>query len=234
MKFESLICSNKMFQEQAPKQARQYPDGQEETPLARNPPVTTRRQTATGDDTVQMGVVGHGRAPGVQNGRESQVSAQVFRIGSKGTQGFCRHFEQQVVNQSRILEGDITNTCRQREDDMVVLDRQQLGLAIGKPLPGRAALALGTVSITARIVGDLCGGAIIALQHVTAQGGGATLLDRRHGLQLSEADMPSVAFTPLRAVAAENFRHLQRGSDHDAGSFERLDLQVFQRPLDLA
>ncbi len=59
-----MYCGQ-LLQKQAPKQSRQYPGWQEETTLAGNPPFTTRREAATGNDTVQMGVVGHGLAPGV-------------------------------------------------------------------------------------------------------------------------------------------------------------------------
>src|SRR4249919_751199 len=60
----------------------------------------------------------------------------------------------------------------------------------------------------------------------------AAALDRRHHLELAEADMAGIGPTPCRAVAAEDVRDLQRWTRHDAlqagGSAPSLSLAVMR------
>jgi hypothetical protein len=55
--FSSVKGSDQIFQEQAPEQTGQDPDGQEESERAGNPLCAVRRQTATGNDTMQVGMM---------------------------------------------------------------------------------------------------------------------------------------------------------------------------------
>jgi hypothetical protein len=47
-----------------------------------------------------------------------------------------------------------------------------------------------------------------------AEGRRSAALDRRHHLELAEADMASVGFTPRRSMAAEDIRDLQPWTRH--------------------
>ena len=73
----------------------------------------------------------------------------------------------------------------------------------------------------ARVVRYLAVRALLAARDMPAERRRATALDRRHHLQLAEADMPAVGSTPCRAVVAEDIRDLQRWSSHGglAGGF---------------
>ena len=42
--------------------------------------------------------------------------------------------EQEIVDGGLVLEGDLGDRRRQGEDDVVIGDRQQIGLALGEPL----------------------------------------------------------------------------------------------------
>ena len=70
-----------------------------------------------------------------------------------------------------------------------VADRQQVGLALGKPCPRRGTLAPRTVPVAAGVVGDAPLAAVLAGLHVTAKGRSATVLDRRHELELLQRQM---------------------------------------------
>ena len=48
-----------------------------------------------------------------------------------------------------VLVGDVAEFGRQRVDDMEILDRQQLGLALGEPPARGSALALGAMPVAA-------------------------------------------------------------------------------------
>ena len=56
---------------------------------------------------------------------------------------------------------------------------------------------------------------VLAARHMAAERRRATAIDRTHHLQLIEAHMPVIGFTPSRTVVAENVRDLQSWSSHD-------------------
>ena len=55
---------------------------------------------------------------------------------------------------------------------------------------------------------------VLAARDMAAERRRTTTLDRIHHLQLIEAHMPAVGFTPGRTVVAENVRDLQSWSSH--------------------
>ncbi len=59
-----------------PEQPRQHPHGQEEARPAGDPARCRRRQAAARHDDVDVRVVGHGRAPGVEHGGEADPGAR--------------------------------------------------------------------------------------------------------------------------------------------------------------
>ena len=63
-------------------------------------------------------------------------------------------------------------------------------------------------------VGDGRVGTVLAARDMPAERRRAATLDRRHHLQLAEADMAGVGLTPRRSVAAEDIRDLQSGTHH--------------------
>ena len=64
-----------------------------------------------------------------------------------GDHGLGRGLEQDVVDHGLVVVGDVGDLGRQREYDVEVRDRQQLGLARGKPLAGGCALTLRAMSV---------------------------------------------------------------------------------------
>jgi hypothetical protein len=73
----------------------------------------------------------------------------MLRVCGDPQHGLGRCLEQQVVDDGLVLVRNVGDLGRQREDDMEVSDRQQIGLAFGEPSAGGATLALGTVPIAA-------------------------------------------------------------------------------------
>src|SRR5271169_4678243 len=69
----------------------------------------------------------------------------------------------------------------------------------------------------AGVVGDAFVGAVLAALDVSAERGGPAGLDRRHDLQLGEADMAGVGLAPLRPMGAKDvgdLRAVTRGPRH--------------------
>src|SRR5207344_1066826 len=100
--------------------------------------------------------------------------------------------ERQIVDNRLVLVGDWSNLGGQGEDQVEVADRQQIGLAGGKPVLRRRALALGAMAVATRIVRDPAVAAVFAALDMAAKDDRAAVLDSRHHLELAEADVPGI------------------------------------------
>jgi len=69
-------------------------------------------------------VLGERRAPGVEDGKDTDAGAKVLGIGRDGDHGLGRGLEQDVVDHGLVLVGDVSDLRRQREYDVEVRDRQ--------------------------------------------------------------------------------------------------------------
>ncbi len=77
------------------------------------------------------------------------------------------------------------------------------------------------MSIAARVIGDLRIAAVLVLaaRNMAAERCRAAVLDRRHHLELAEADMAGIGLAPRRSMAAEDIRNLQRWTGQDVGRY---------------
>ena len=152
------------------------------------------------------------RSPGVEHGGDADPRAEMLRVGGDRQHGLGRRLEQQVVDDRLVVEGDVGDLGRQREDDVEVSDRQQVGLALGQPGARGGALALGAVPVAAAVVGDPPVAAVLAGLDMTAEGGGAAMLDRRHDLELMKAQVPGMGGPISGAGGTEDIGDLERGA----------------------
>jgi hypothetical protein len=158
---------------------------------------------------------------------DADASAEVLWVGRDGSQCLGRGLEQEVVDDGLVLVGDIGDRRRQREHHVIVWHRQQVGLARRQPVLCHSPLALRAVPVAAGVVGDDGIGAVLAARDMAAERRCAATLDRRHHLQLTEADMAGIGPAPCRAMAAEDVRDLQRWTRHE-GSRVRRAVQPFR------
>src|SRR5450631_2596473 len=172
------------------------------------------RDAAARHDHVNVGMMRECRAPGMQDGSYPDAGSQVLGVGRDGDQRLGRRLEEDIVNLRLVLIGDIADRRRQREDQVIVRHRQQVGLARGQPLLRGGALTLRAMPIAAAVVGNDRVGAAFTARDMPAEGRRAAALDCRHHLQLAEADMTGIGFTPRRSVVAENIRDLQPWTRH--------------------
>jgi hypothetical protein len=201
-------------QEEPPEQAGQDAHRHQEAGSASHPACAVERDPAARDDHVQMRMVGHRRAPGVEHGSGTDAGAEVLGIGRDGEQRLGRRLEQRVVDHRHVLVGDRGDLGRQGEDQVEVADRQQIGLAGGEPVLRRRALALGTMAVAARVVGDPAVAAILAVLDMTAEGCRAAAFDGRHHLELAEAHMPGIGSAPGGRMVMEDVCDLQLRAAH--------------------
>ena len=94
-------------------------------------------------------MVGERRAPGVEDGGQTDTCAQMLGFEGDCGQRLGGGREQKVVDGGLVLDRDGADRRRQGEDDVVVGNRQQLRLAVFEPLPRCGGLALRAVAIAA-------------------------------------------------------------------------------------
>ena len=95
------------------------------------------------------------------------------------------------------------------------------------------------MTVAAGTVGDAFVRAILAALNASAERGGAAGLDRRHDLQLAEADMARVGLAPRRPMGAKDVGDLEGGramrpQSGGRRSAREVDAQPLERALDLA
>ena len=105
LQFTGLVGGAELVQEQAPKQPREHPHGQEEARPAGDPARAIQRDPAPGHDAVHMGVVGQGGAPGMQHRREADPGPQVARVSGDGQQRLGGGRKQQTVDHRLVVVG---------------------------------------------------------------------------------------------------------------------------------
>src|SRR4051812_25391239 len=96
-----------------------------------------------------MWVVLQGLAPGMENHGHAELGAEMPGVGRDGGERLGGRAEQDRIDRSLVLKGNLADRRRQREDDMEVRPRQQLGLPLCEPLGPRHPLAFGTVTVAA-------------------------------------------------------------------------------------
>jgi len=163
---------------------------------------------------MHVGMMGERRSPGVQHQGRANLRAQMLGVGGDGEQRLGSEVEQQAVDQSLVLVGELGDRRGQREDHMVVLDRQQIGLTRLEPAPRGTRLALRAVPVAAGVVGDLNLLAGLATQDMSTEQRATALLDSRHHLELAQAQVRGLSLPPRRPVDAEDLRELQGRTPH--------------------
>ena len=94
--------------------------------------------------------------------------------------------------------------------DRTVMETKSATIHRKLPMPARQ-LPITGFAHKARVIGDLGVGAVVVLaaRDMPAERCRAAVLDRRHHLELAEADMAGVGLAPRLAMAAEDIRNLQ-------------------------
>ncbi len=158
-------------------------------------------------------MMGQGLTPGVQDGDHSGLGgAKMLRIGGDHADGLRRRLEDEIINDRLVLKCDRRDRRRHREHDMEILDRQQLGLAIGEPLRARQTLALGAMPVAAAVEGNPDRAAVLALLGMAAERCGTAYFDGGHDAALVGREPATLRSAECVSVAAEDIRHLQRGA----------------------
>lgn len=119
-----------------------------------DPPMRIGGEAASGDDAVDMGVMGEVLRPGVQNGSEANISAEVLRVSGDRQQGLRGGMEEQVIEAFLIAENEGAQGIGKRENDMEMGNGKNASEGVLDPLGTFTALAFGAVTIAAGVVRD--------------------------------------------------------------------------------
>ncbi len=81
-------------------------------------------EAATGNDTMDVGMEHQGLSPGVEDGKETDLGTEPFRVGRNFNQGVGHGTKQQVVECDRVVADQGVQFVREGEHDMEIGDGQ--------------------------------------------------------------------------------------------------------------
>ena len=168
-------------------------------------------------------------SPTMEYGKEADLSSQMFRIGSDGSQGLGGGPKQDAVDDRFVLVGDGSDLFGNGEDDMEIVRREDFGRSLLDPLGTSEGLALRAMAVSAAVVARPLVITAVAAFEMAAESCSATHLDRSHDTPLCRRERPSMLLTIGFAVAAEDVRHFQLRAIHgtllEGLGWFRFDLQ---------
>lgn len=84
-----------------------------------------------------------GLAPGMEDGGHAELSAEMLGIGRDGGERLGRAAEQDGIDDSLVVEGDLAGGRRHGEDHVEIGHGKQFGLPFGEPLCARRTRHFG-------------------------------------------------------------------------------------------
>ena len=176
-------------------------------------------------------VMGQGLPPSVQNGEAADPGAQPARIGGERRHGVGGGFEQDRIDDSLVLESDLSDRRGQGEYEVEIGNGQEFGLAVRHPLRPRLPLTLWTVTIATGVVGDPRDAAVVAGFDMAAERRRPACRDRAYHAPLDAPEMCGMGAGVILAVAAKDIGDfddrpvlMKAGAGHDPASGRRLNL----------
>ena len=148
--------------------------------------------------------------PGMEDAEEADSSAEALRIACDLDQRGGAGFEQQVVDDSLVLQSERRQFVRQREHDVRIWRGQQLlSSGIHPAVPG-IGLAARAMPVSARVIGDGPVTAGRAFIEMSAEGGCATALNGGEHFQMKTIQPVPVIINEVVTCKPNHLGHLQR------------------------
>ena len=197
-------------EELGPEHLRQGMDREQEARVAFRPdPFAVRIQPAASHQDMDVEVEAQILGPGVQDQGERGFRAEPAGVGGEFVKRCGDAAHQRVIRPLGVKPRQAVQLVRQRKDQVRVRDRQQFGDAPPRPLVFCARLAGGAMAVAARMEDVLPVAAVVAFQHLAAQGRGAAVEHGAHDFRLRPADAVCVEVFP-----AEGLEDLRQGGGH--------------------
>jgi hypothetical protein len=111
-----------------------------------------RSEAACGKYTVNVRVKLQALIPAMEHAEETDLGTEMPWITSDFKQGLCAGMEEQVVDESLVLQGEWGQFPWQSEHSMDIASGQQFPFARLEPAPARVALASWAMSVSTGVV----------------------------------------------------------------------------------
>ena len=191
----------------AAKERAEHAHGKQELGL-RDPALTVERQSAGGDDRVDVGMKAQVSRPGVKHHGEAEVEPEPR--AAELADCLRGSGEQRAEHVFPPKSGEPVQDVRHGEDDMEVTDGQDAFGALFDPCALRGALTLRAMPIATGIVRSLRKSAAVARVEMAAEGRRAARGDRAQHRAL--VGCQSVEMSIRLAEVADDVRDLERGA----------------------
>ena len=129
-------------------------------------------ESATGDQAMEVGMVHEVLAPGMEDGGEAQLGAEMFL--AKLQESGAGTLEEQPVERGGVLQSQRAQFCRKGEDPMEIAHGQQRAALMLQPLKAALMLAGWAVAIAAAVGPPVGAVAVLASPDRPAQLNGST------------------------------------------------------------
>ena len=142
--------------------------------------------------SVHVRVMRHRRAPGVQDGGDTDARPEVPGIGGDGEQRLGRGLEQDAVDRGRVLLGESAIGAGSVNTTWKYETGNSSAWRSASHCFAAAAWHFGQWRLRQELYAT-AGGALVAARDMPAEGRRAAALDRRHHLELTETTWPALA-----------------------------------------
>lgn len=129
--------------------------GEKEIRAGMDPARRIGGKAAGRDDAVDVGMMGEVLRPGMEDGSEADLGAEMARIGRDVEKGLGGSTEQEIVEALGIPKEERAQGIRKGEDHVEMGHGEDAGEGAFNPLSPFTALAFGAVAIAAGVVGDV-------------------------------------------------------------------------------
>ena len=188
---------------------RQRFDRHEKLPSHRQPPRPIWRQTAAGDDEVQMRMIRQIARPGLQHAKEAKLAADEFWIVRQFLQSGRRGLEEEAVDERLMAARHRVECIRQREGEHEIRHWQQQRALHLEPFIGFVITTFWAMPILAGVITVAILLARLAEKNSTAEFFGAAGLDFLHDRAVARRHARAVFLQVGGAIFAENIRELK-------------------------
>ncbi len=153
-------------------------------------------------------------SPGVQHAEKADFCSEVLWISRDLDECFGAGSEQQAVQSLLVLQSQRRQLMGKREDEVEVRHRKQVFGPLREPLFAGVGLALWTMPVSARVIGDGLMAASGTPVEVPSESCRAAVADGFKHFQLWPAEMVPVSFDEAVARRADDVGHLEGGPVH--------------------
>ncbi len=180
-----------------------------------NPVSVIGRESAGGNDAMNMRVSFELLTPGVQHTEEADFGTEMLGIASDFQKGFRTAAKQEIIEDLLVLQHQRGQMTGKRENHMDVASREQFLATRFDPTVAGSRLTLWTMPVATAVIRD--GGtmpATGALVEVTAERGGATACNGQQHFDMLPADPPAATFDEAVSRSADEIGNFENGPVH--------------------